>query len=108
VGEDELAAIACQLVARIREDEPEANAAWLTAQVPNPVDWFRLCFALAAAVPMDQSWKNLTAWATVARIVSRGDGRPDTEEKVLQRRADLADALRGVTTRDRKARKAAA
>ena len=59
---DRLAELAAQLVVRIRDDEPQANARWLAAQLPDPADWFRLCFALAAAVPDDQPWHHLTAW----------------------------------------------
>jgi hypothetical protein len=58
-------AIACELVVRVRDDEPEDNAEWLARRLPDPSDWFRLAFVLAAAVPDDRSWKALTAW-TVA------------------------------------------
>lgn len=57
-----IAAIAAELAIRVRDDSPEANARWLAAVMPEPADWFRLAFALAAAVPDDRSWKHLTAW----------------------------------------------
>ena len=60
--ESELESIAQQLVARLRDDDPEAVNRWLCSQVSNPNDWYRLCFVLAAAVPDDQTWSNLTAW----------------------------------------------
>jgi hypothetical protein len=60
---DRLAEIAVELAVRIRDDDPEANGRWLKAQLPNSADWFRLAFALAAAVPDDQSWTSLTDWA---------------------------------------------
>lgn len=59
---NELARIATQLVSRIRDDEPDANARWLAALLPDPGDWFRLAFVLAAAVPDDRTWRQLTAW----------------------------------------------
>jgi hypothetical protein len=62
VTEDELSSIAPQLVGRLREDDPEAVNRWLCSVLPSSVEWFRLCFVLAAAVPTDQSWANLTAW----------------------------------------------
>lgn len=57
-----LESIAQQLAARIRDDDPEANGRWLAAELPDPGDWFRLCFALAQAVPDDRTWRQLTAW----------------------------------------------
>lgn len=58
-----LASIAAQLAARVRDHDPENNGQWLTRQLPDPADWFRLAFVLAAAVPVDQTWRDLTAWA---------------------------------------------
>jgi hypothetical protein len=58
----ELAQIATMLAARIRDDDPQANAAWLAEHLPDPGDWFRLAFVLAAAVPDDRTWGELTAW----------------------------------------------
>jgi hypothetical protein len=37
----------------------------LAAQLPDPDDWFRLAFVLAAAIPDDRSWTALTAWAQI-------------------------------------------
>jgi len=62
--EAELESIAQQLVARLRDDDPEAVNRWLCSQVSNPNDWYRLCFVLAAAVPDDQRWSELLAWWT--------------------------------------------
>lgn len=59
-----LAQIATALIVRIRDDEPGANAAWLAGLLPEPADWFRLAFVLAAAVPDDRTWRQLTAWTT--------------------------------------------
>jgi hypothetical protein len=64
VTEDELSSIAQQLVGRLREDDPEAVNRWLCSVLPSSVEWFRLCFVLAAAVPDDQTWATLTAWTT--------------------------------------------
>jgi hypothetical protein len=62
---EELESIAVQLAVRVRDDEPEANGLWLAEVLPDPVDWFRLCFVLAGAIPDDRSWNVLTAWAAV-------------------------------------------
>jgi hypothetical protein len=59
---DRLAEIAVELAVRVRDDDPEANGRWLRTQLPNPADWFRLAFTLAAAVPDDRTWSELTAW----------------------------------------------
>lgn len=57
-----LEAVAVQLVSRVRDDDPDANARWLHTQLPNPTDWRNLAFVLAAAVPEDRTWRQLTAW----------------------------------------------
>lgn len=69
---DELAGVAVQLVGRVRDERPDAVGVWLAAQVPDPHDWWALCFLLAAAVPADEPWTNLTAWARL-RDLARGD-----------------------------------
>lgn len=61
---DSLESIAAQLAVRVRDDNPEANARWLTALLPDPNDWFRLAFVLAVAVPDDRTWSQLTRWWT--------------------------------------------
>lgn len=100
LDEDTLAAIAIQLVGRVRDDDPEANGRWLLSLCPEPEHWWQLCFVLAAAVPTDQPWRNLTAWARAVYNLG-GDGRPDTAEKILQRRRDLLDALSGAPGRNK-------
>lgn len=60
---DDLAAIAVQLAMRVRDEHPEDNGRWLAKVLPDPADWFRLAFVLAAAVPDDQPWTRLTGWA---------------------------------------------
>lgn len=70
---DRLAEVAAQLAGRVRDEPAEANACWLGAMLPDPSDWFRLAFVLAAAVPDDQSWTELTDW-TRARIGLRPHG----------------------------------
>lgn len=61
---DHLAEVAAQLVVRVRDGEPDDNAAWLRDQV-RPDQFEALCFVLAAAVPhgpRGPSWLTLTAW----------------------------------------------
>lgn len=57
-----LARVAVQLAARVREYGPADNATWLRHQLPDPADQWRLIFVLAAAVPTDVPWRDLTAW----------------------------------------------
>ncbi len=59
---DELARIAIELAGRVRDEDAERNGVWLAAVLPEPGDWFRLAFVLAAAIPDDRSWTHLTAW----------------------------------------------
>lgn len=61
---DRLAQIAAQLAGRVREFDATSNGVWLAAMLPDPADWFRLAFVLAAAVPDDRTWLDLTAWTT--------------------------------------------
>lgn len=81
---DQLAEIAAQLVARLRDEPADANARWLQARVPDPQDWFRLAFVLASAVPTDRTWLALTSWT-----------RPDAPEVIAERRRQLNVALAG-------------
>lgn len=71
---EELEGLAQELVVRLRDDDPEDTRRWLTAALPDPSDWFRLCFVLACAVPDDRSWKALTAWTVF------GPARPATAQ----------------------------
>lgn len=61
-----LESVAQQLAARIRDDEPWMVHAWLARELPDPADWYRLCFVLACAVPVEPRWSELTAWAKAA------------------------------------------
>lgn len=85
---DRLEQIAAQLVAKVRDDDPERNGAWLRA-VTSDEDRWALLFVLAAAVPDDRPWRHLVAWALL----------PDPEDVVSERRRDLVKALKG-TDRD--------
>ena len=74
---DELARIGAQLAGRVREYGVADNARWLATQLPDSAEWFRLAFVLAAAVPVDRSWRDLTAWTvTPARPEPAGTLRP--------------------------------
>jgi hypothetical protein len=57
-----LSQTAIELAGRIRDYHPDDNAAWLARVLPDPGDWFRLAFVLAAALPDDRSWRELTEW----------------------------------------------
>ena len=80
---DRLAEVAAQLAGRMREFSAEDNARWLAFTLPDPSDWFRLAFVLAAAVPTDRTWLQLTSWT-----------RPDSPELIAERRRQLDVALK--------------
>ena len=65
---DQLAAIALELIVRVRDEPMEDNRVWLTEKLPDSNDWFRLAFVLAVAVPTDRSWLQLTAWTLVRPV----------------------------------------
>jgi hypothetical protein len=79
---EHLAAIAVEFVGRVRDPmlTPQANATWLRRQLPFPRDQFALLFVLAAAVPEDQPWSELTAWAD-------REPRPKTGQRQRGKRA---------------------
>jgi hypothetical protein len=88
VNEDHLAQVAQQLAGRVRDDDPEDNARWLQ-NVTTPEERWGLLFVLAAAIPDDMTWTELTEW-TAQRL----DGGVDTPRKVSRRRVELEQALR--------------
>jgi hypothetical protein len=78
---DRLAAIAVELVGRVRDDEPAAVHRWLQAVVADN-DMMALAVILAAAVPDDRPWSELVAW------IEPPESRDD------RRRRQLRDAKR--------------
>lgn len=99
--DDELAEVAQELICRVRDDDPDTNLGWFVDRMPDPNDWMRLAFVLACAMPLDRTWRQLTAWTL-------GDGGPDTPELIAQRRHDLDEALRGAPGRHERTRGRAA
>lgn len=98
---ERLEQIAQQLVARMRDDDPEANGHWLAAELPDPQDVFRLCFVLAAAVPDDRSWRQLVAWVRLAPQLPIVPDEPAAGiDEVAVRRAIAGDRVR-LTPRER-------
>lgn len=83
-----LESIAQQLVARVRDDDPEANQRWLH-NVTTPADREALLYVLAAAVPETPTWQALTAWTR-------------TSEELAQQQAMRRQALINATTRRRR------
>ena len=73
---DRLASIAQQLAGRVRDDDPVANARWLAA-VTTAEEREALLYVLAAAVPDDRTWDELTGWAHhgTARAAARHEQR---------------------------------
>lgn len=81
--------------------------------LPDPSDWFRLCFVLAAAVPDDRPWRHLTAWAaigpTAAPLVQRlrPHGTYAAASRHRRLKEPLCDACRdGVRELDRERKRA--
>jgi len=70
---EHLESVAQQLAARLRDDDPEAVARWLAYELPDPADWFRLNFALAAAYPIGRTWRQATAWTRSGSVDSPVD-----------------------------------
>lgn len=68
---DRLAAVAVEMVVRVRDDDPDSNRDWLLSALPDAFDREALSFVLAAAVPDDRTWRQLTAWTRRRRPVGR-------------------------------------
>lgn len=84
---DRLASIAQQFAGRLRDDDPEANRRWLWS-VTTQEERDALHFVMAAAIPVDVPWRQLTAWA---------DLTPPEDPKVIEaRRRVLIEATRRV------------
>lgn len=81
---DRLASIAQQLVARVRDDDPEANARWLNS-VATAADKDALNYVLAAAVPDDRTWSELVAWTGAASRRVVRNLRPHGSAAALRR-----------------------
>ena len=62
---ERLAQVAVELVARVRDEPPEANWRWFLSALPDPLDREHIAFVLAAAVPVDQPWSHLTRWRSL-------------------------------------------
>lgn len=76
---DRLAEVAIELMCRVRDDDPRANARWLQAVI-GPEELPALAIVLAAAIPVDRPWLELTSWsrehgtgAAAARHEQRGE-----------------------------------
>lgn len=85
---DGLVSIAAQLVARVHDDDPDANGRWLAA-VTDDADRWVLLFILAAMVPEHRTVAQLVAWC------EEPPGGFDTAGNVAQRRRLLNAALSG-------------
>jgi hypothetical protein len=68
---DRLAKVAVELVGRVRDETADTNWQWFLNALPDPLDREHIAFILAAAVPVDESWKNLTCWAYVSERFGR-------------------------------------
>lgn len=79
---ERLKTVAGELVTRMHRDDADTIAEWMGTQLPDPADWFRLCFVLACAVPTNRPFGHQLQWVEsyVPRVIA-------------ERRAVLADAL---------------
>lgn len=82
---DRLAVIAAGLTARIRDDDPAATHRWLREQMAGE-DWCALAVVLACAVPVDRTWRELTAW-TLGDSTVIAERRRVLDEALRPRRA---------------------
>ncbi|MBM0275352.1 hypothetical protein [Micromonospora tarensis] len=89
---DRLAAVAAELVVRVRDEGPDDNAAWLAAALPDPAAREHLLYVLAAAVPDDRPWTDLTAWAVERRLKPHGTQAAAARHRY--RREDLCEECR--------------
>lgn len=68
---DRLAAVAVELIGRVREYDPADVHRWLVTEVAGVNEWIGLTMILAAVVPDDQPWSELKAWVTQTQRTSR-------------------------------------
>jgi hypothetical protein len=71
---DQVAEVAMELVSRVREDDPEANARWLKSVIDGEHDLVALAVVLAAAVPDDKPFSHSIAWTRMPARVLRPCG----------------------------------
>lgn len=69
---DRLAEVALELAVRVRDEGPEDNRRWLHTALPEQADREALLYVLAAAVPDDRPWPELTAWTVQRRLKPHG------------------------------------
>lgn len=94
---ERLAQIAAELACRVRDEAPDDNARWLDEKLPDPLDRRNLCIVLAAAIPVDQPWLQLTAWTEL-----RPHGTHAAAQRHRYHREPLCDRCReGERVRDR-------
>lgn len=88
---DRLARIAGELVTRIHDEDPRANGRWLAAELPDPADWWELCFTLSALVAVGENGRvnlrELLAWT----LPPKPD--PDDVDEVAVDRACRGEAV---------------
>lgn len=81
---DHLAAVAVALAARVGDYGTDDNLEWLLEQLPDPADWLRLPFALAAAAPVDRfEWDTLVDWARQSQARPVDEARLPREARYL-------------------------
>lgn len=90
---DRLAAVAVQLPAMVRDYDPHDVRAWLVRRLPVAVDRDDLIHLLAAAIPVDRPWLELTAWARDGLPAAPDPSTDDRPGPILVRR-DRVDEVR--------------
>ena len=61
--------LAQELVCRVRDDDPDANARWWDSL--SPLEQRSVAFVLAVAVPDDRPWSDLIGWTDPESAVER-------------------------------------
>lgn len=84
---DALAAIAAELITRVRDDEPSAVHRYLLAAMTDAslADWVGLCMVQAAATPDDRPWSDLVAWIAGDTAEDRAERRRRQNRECMQR-----------------------
>ncbi|TDC33122.1 hypothetical protein [Micromonospora sp. KC213] len=89
---DRLAEVGAELVVRVRDEGPQDNRTWLHTALPEQADREALLYVLAAAVPDDRPWVDLTAWAGERRLKPHGTQAAAARHRY--RREELCDECR--------------
>lgn len=69
--------LAARLAARVRTEPADTNGQWLRTELPDPQQWWKMMFILAAAVDHTKPWRHLTGWVLLS---NRPHHDPDSND----------------------------